>query len=414
MQAATFQQTPSAPYVRSLWQSAVCSDAIVSLHKPLSFIADSFLWDVAAVEPGSLPGFLWEAARQSTSFPTEHIMTLEKRLHHFIERLSGQLVAHLRNLAQNRSRSKRRMGHLYGDLLALSDEASALGSNLVDVVGIHVLHPDLLFAAVQTLTLDTMLQSIFSGFELQLYRAGEYACIYWMAHKAADELMGILEGLLNWIISQSLSRSVQRSIDYMQGQVRWTSAMSRACEAFALLYEDHSATAGQLAWLAPTVNLNGASNDAASKASITAHETGHTLFRKRFKWLILEARPESGKHVDSLWQSFQMNARKEQEIGNTGHLTAAAALLKRAATDCRSCTTSSFEDEPRSSLAFADAMPALAGSFEAIASRAEETVQSCSPTTKDERMPSRTCLLPLDLGSGPHPWFPVLAPSPSL
>ncbi|PWN33578.1 uncharacterized protein FA14DRAFT_161357 [Meira miltonrushii] len=366
--AISFQLNPAPPYVRSLWQSAVCTDTTIALTKPLRFIAISFLIDVVGVNVESIPQMIWGMPGISPDRAT----MLEKRLVRFLDRMSGQLVAHLRNLAQNRSRSKRRLGHSYSDLVALADEASTLGSELADTLGGKTVHPDLLFWAIQSLALDTMLHCIFSGIELELYRTEELLSVYWMTCQISKEQIELWSALSIWS-----NGSVSQSQDTMQS---WTSIVYHTSRALYLLYNDVSGDMerGQRSWL-------GQPKD---------DQIQRTMFRKRFKWLQVRSQPQN---IAKFWEAFREDVEMTHsaEIGLEERMREAKGDLDQAIVCCESMTSNARQPDHTITVLKQDLAIIVENLSVALRDDAKTNTAALGP-----------CLIPLVYSSTSHPWFP--------
>lgn len=369
--AISFQQNPAPPYVRSLWQSAVCTDTTVALTKPLRFIGISFLLDVVGVNVESIPQMIWAMPEVSSDRAT----MLEKRLVRFLDRISGQLVAHLRNLAQNRSRSKRRLGHSYSDLVALADEANSLGSELADILGDKTIHPDILFWAIQSLALDTMLHCIFSGIELELYRTEELLSVYWMTCQISKEQIELWSALSVWsngMVSQSQS--------VMQN---WTSIVYYSSRALYLLHNDvtEDTKHGQRSWL-------GQPED---------DQIQQIMFRKRFKWLKMRSQPQSYKNLAKFWEAFRevVEMTHSAEIGLDERMREANGDLERAIAYCENIISSVRQSDDR--------IATLKQDLTIIVEGLLAVMQDDVKIVKAAKGP---CLIPLVQSPTSHPWFP--------
>lgn len=361
--AITFHRIPSPPFVRSLWQSAICTDTTIALTKPFQFIAINFLLDVLGINIESIQPILWA----NHGILPDRINMLEQRLSRFLDRMSGQLVAHLRNLAQNRARSKRRLAHSYGDLVALANEASALGSDLADTLGSKVLHPDSLFWAVQSLALDTMLHCIFAGIELDLYRTEELLSVYWMTCQLGKEQLELWSALSSTV---GLKRSSQESF------FNRASIVYHSSRAWYLLLRDTSKQMGlgQHSWLTFP-------ND--------DDQIQQTMFCKRFKWLEVRSQPETCKNLTKFWIAFREDVEMthSQDIDVEERLREAKGDLEQAILFCKTVGETDRQ-------------------ISAYQQELHTTLEVISFALRDG-VSDGLCLIPFNFHCGSHPWFPT-------
>ena len=294
--------------MRSLWQSVICSDGVVGLRRTLVWIAHSFLYDTAGVDHRSLSLL---ACREADG--TASMVTLDKRLERFLERLAGQLVNHLCSLAQNRSRGKRRLAASYTSLLDLSAEAAALDASLTEK---HPSHSSLSTAAVQALTLDTMLHIVFSGFELELHRMQECAFAYGLAHRIAEEQSEVLERIMQCAETTTQDRHLHQS-----SKVHFTQALAEASKAMQVLFRSPSVVRhASLPWQPFAEDCWSLQNHPNEDSSTNdALEALHRVsFAKRFKWLQVKGRPEASQTLDNLWSELQADKRETEAKSVSG------------------------------------------------------------------------------------------------
>jgi hypothetical protein len=393
-EAVLFQSRPVQPYVRSLRQSAICSDTTVALDKPLSFIAESFTCDTIALS-------LTQVSLQLSIEPRTN--ALSKRIDGFVERLAGQLVSHLRNLAQNRSRSKRRLAHSYSELLALNEEAAALGVDLANVSREEgAIHPDLLQASVQTLLLDVMVHCLMSGIELDLYRNDELNAAYWMAARVAEEAFAVWKSILEWLLARNDAQEakVVHTVSYARNQIRRYDFLRCTFAALSHLYVRPESDASRLTWLLPQ-------GDVDRTASRLPDDTAFTMFCKRFKWLAVARRPESKLEMHELWRSYcKSQVPLKDGSDRSARLRLASDLFVKAAkvySDDKSDDLSARQ----TSLAWDPAFSAdLCQSFVRISELCSRSQTSGTPSAA----PLSYCLLPLIFSHDQvHPWFPIPA-----
>lgn len=310
-----FQRENPFAYIRSLWQSVVCSDGVIGLRFTLDWIVDSFLnQEMESSKRMLLQLALNHQAIQSKD--REAIISLQRRMDWFLEKLAGQLVNHLCSLAQNRSRGRRRLAESYETLVELSTETAAIEDSLQEVLGSQMEQLPFSPLNVQVLTLDTMLHIVFSGFELDLYRMEECVAVYWVAHRIAEEKVMVLE-----MMQKARSNQVDEIDDQLQSQLCFTKALMEASRAMETLFEtrpivrqsglpwqtnaeDESVLQGQ--------RIQQQYRRSAEKIGRTLNELDKVSFCKRFKWLRGKGRPEAMQTLDTLWNDLQA---ERQAIG---------------------------------------------------------------------------------------------------
>jgi hypothetical protein len=256
-----------------------------------------------------------------------------------MERMSGHLVNHLCNLAQNRSRGKRRLAESYDSLVELSAEAAALDSHFVERLGKPVEFFRMTAMTLQTLTLDTMLQIVCSGFELNLYRMEECSSAYWLAVRISDERLDVVREILQAVRAR---KEVDVKVEArLESQVHYFQAIGSTSKAMHFLFNTPSFVRDRstLPWQ-PLFDdqeaLSGAQRPEHAAASATATTTSSpatsamqaesidllrkVVFFKRFKWLKGKSRPEGLQILDNLWTDFKADAKLMQTktVSRTG------------------------------------------------------------------------------------------------
>lgn len=318
----------------------MCSDNIVALRKPLTWLAESYLAEVASLDLERVSAALLRAPQRQWghTVQTDPSHSLSRRLPLFLERLAGQLVAHLRALAQNRARGRRRFAHSYGDLLTLNDEASAIDDSLecLAVAGTGSVN---FRAATQLLTLDTMQQIIFSGFELDLHRAEEYSSAYWVAARIADETCSVAAEMSASVgdlfeqrhALQKLGVALAPTQTFLHHLSMWSSGLFDACEAFFLLYKPLGQIARHQPWVmsveddhavqngvqkGPNETRNGTRPSQSHEVPLDrpSQELLESAFKKRYAWLRVLGRPESADQLTSLWKSYKSDGEQVREM----------------------------------------------------------------------------------------------------
>lgn len=308
----SFQREATFAYVRSLWQSIVCSDGVIGLRFTLNWIADSFLNLEMDLDKKTLLQLIVNV-HEAPSKDSEKRIALQRRMDWFLEKLAGQLVNHLCSLAQNRSRGRRRLAESYETLVELSTEAAAIEDSLQELSGLHIGQLPFSPLKVQVLTLDTMLHIVFSGFELDLYRIEECVAIYWVAHRIAEEKVMVLE-----MIKKSSLDSVGGIDDYLESQLYFTKALVEASRALETLFETRPLVRQVgLPWqpnaedesVLQDQGIHQYYSDSAEEKSRTLEELDKVSFCKRFKWLRGKGRPESMQTLDTLWKDLEAERR---------------------------------------------------------------------------------------------------------
>ncbi len=185
----TSQHISATPYVRSLYQTAVCDRNMVASRLPMEWLAENFFQEVALVDPLLLRRA--SRIRRSNVEGGSHTLwnappPLGQRIYYFMQRVSGQLVHYLSTLSQNRSRCKRVLASkLYREWVHISQEASELGRQLEESLAPR--SPTSQTRSSQLLShlaLEIMSQIIFSGFELDLYAKGiDRQVMWWLASR---------------------------------------------------------------------------------------------------------------------------------------------------------------------------------------------------------------------------------------
>jgi hypothetical protein len=313
--AINFQREEVFPYIRSIWQSLICSNGVIGLQWALNWISEAFLYDTVGVDVRTLSQRALHYAETEASQGRSTNNNLSKRLDWFLEKLAGQLVNHLCSQAQNRSRGKRRLAETYDALLDLSSEAAALDIDIVEAFGEEFLYANRLTLAIQALTLDTMVHIVFCGFELELYRIEECCLAYWLAVRIIEERLQVLTDTLDRF--QQRQQESKGIVAYLQGQIQYNRGLSQASKAMQALFLPHTFVRHPtLPWqpleedshVLADLQTNGRpSNQDGSMQAL--HKIA---FGKRFKWLSGKGKPEGLQTIDSLWNSYQAYTRSRQ------------------------------------------------------------------------------------------------------
>ncbi|SPO43824.1 uncharacterized protein PSANT_01509 [Moesziomyces antarcticus] len=244
----TDQPMSATPYVRSLFQTAVCDRSMIACRLPLDWITEAFFHEVALVDPL----LLRRASRIGRANVEGGSHTLwnapppiGQRIHYFTQRVSGQLVQYLSTLSQNRARCKRTMAsRLYREWVNISSEASDIGRQLEACLAPGERYiPDSLFAATQHLALEIMSQITLAGFELELYGRGmDRQSMWWLASRIQME-QGIVctdlrDELSRCFASESTDRRPRQysaTISYLTLQVHLAHALEHMAVSAVLL-----------------------------------------------------------------------------------------------------------------------------------------------------------------------------------
>ncbi|KAJ9479847.1 hypothetical protein PHBOTO_003364 [Pseudozyma hubeiensis] len=322
LRAIRFQQSQpiaATPYVRSLFQTAICDRSMIASRLPLEWIAETFFQEVALIDPL----LLRRASRIGRSNVEGGSQTmwnapppLGQRVHYFSQRVAGQLVQYLTALSQNRSRCKRVLSSkLYREWVHISDEAGDIGRQLEANLspGDRYL-PDSLFAATQHLALEIMTQITLSGFELDLYTVGtDRETMWWLASRIQVEQLIVcsdlrveLSKLLERLSPEHRPRKYARTILYLSRQILLAQALEQLAVStiFLVRLSDQSRRTQQGAeqlWRALCPGQNDCSVEMEA-----------AVFSTRIKWMRSNVRQQLEDDAastqkdpgETLWQEF--------------------------------------------------------------------------------------------------------------
>ncbi|SAM74745.1 uncharacterized protein UBRO_16816 [Ustilago bromivora] len=314
------QPLSATPYIRSLFQTAVCDRNMIASRLSLEWMAETFFQEVALIDPlllrrasrigrNNVEGIshtLWNASPP-----------LGQRVHYFMQRVAGQLVQYLCTLSQNRARCKRTMAsRLYREWVSISEEASAIGRELEACLAPGERYmPDSLFAAAQYLALEVMSQITFSGFELDLYSRGtDRESMWWLASRiqmeqkiVCGDLRDELSKWLEHCSPDSRPRKYAATILYLSRQ----NLLARALEQLAistifLMHLSERLEKGTAERTKPRSWPLSPEDDSAGL------ELAKTVFASRTKWARSTAarrndadgRMEEHEADDVLWQEY--------------------------------------------------------------------------------------------------------------
>ncbi|SPO38200.1 uncharacterized protein PSFLO_03677 [Pseudozyma flocculosa] len=309
--AYSFQARQTSPYIRSLYQSAVCDRNMVAGRLPLDWLTQNFFAETAQVDPlllrrlssvgqgaveGGRPG-AWNAPP-----------SLGQSANYFSQRIAGHLVSYLTTLSQNRSRQKRSLAKAYAQWMALAEEASQLGKRIESVSRPEDYMPDSLFAGVQHAALDVTLQVVLSGFELDLYRRDEWAGIYFVASRICSEQALVCEGIRTGLLDRRATlhnAQAATTIHYLASQEEMARALEAAAVGTVLLLHALEPNLQPRPWPLST------RTDDPALAKRTA-ALAKATFAARLKWLELPSARQSRQSIDDLWDelsAFQAGVR---------------------------------------------------------------------------------------------------------
>ncbi|KAE8260070.1 hypothetical protein A4X13_0g569 [Tilletia indica] len=325
LRASRFQRAHPAAYLRSVMQSVICNqNHLVAGKYPPVWHAHVFLRELAAVdvqEVSDAVAIQWHSggARQmehhsnsisnstNLSWQTMAVRqkTLPQALDSFYGRLGGNLASYLSILCQNRSRQKRSLAKACKQWANLAEEAQELERRLSAEVRLDV-PSDVHYAAIQHLSLDIMLDILFCGFELELYKPDEWISIYWLAAEVANEQSRLCSEFAEVLEKSameegSLEFGGQGGVSHIQQNSQ--SAAGKSARLFRhrslyadLLAQQCSGHFGLLILMSRVGLCAKPSTDFSSNAAQLA------VFRRRLKWL--EPAPRLQKKADMFWDRF--------------------------------------------------------------------------------------------------------------
>uniref|UniRef100_A0A7S1ALC8 N-alpha-acetyltransferase 35, NatC auxiliary subunit n=1 Tax=Noctiluca scintillans TaxID=2966 RepID=A0A7S1ALC8_NOCSC len=154
-------------------------------YKDESNVLSRSVAQLCVQEPGFLRKLMLEALSQF-EFPLEALEHC-KATETLLERCES-LMAHLLRLGHaNRARRFRRLAHVFADFNVLQHEAYQLDEDLKETFGANLKYTRPCWMWIMEQCLQTMLNKLFLGFELDLYDVSEFQMIYWYA----DYLYGL-------------------------------------------------------------------------------------------------------------------------------------------------------------------------------------------------------------------------------
>ncbi|KAL9932771.1 hypothetical protein V8E36_008470 [Tilletia maclaganii] len=349
IRATQFQDNHPPPYLRSVLQSIICSQAhLVAGKYPPIWHAHAFLREIAGIDaqeisdavamqshglrpPPSSAGLPPQpgAPRVSWQVMAVRQKTLSQALDSFYGRLGGNLASYLSILCENRPRQKRSLAKAVKQWNNLAEEAQEIEKRLSEEVSLDI-PSDVHYAAIQHLSLDIMLDILFSGFELELYRRDEWESLYWLAAEVGREqaqLCGEFADMMGGITSEGVGKTQALGFDdnvrthVSSGSVGRASAgllrhrglqaqlLATMCTAQHLFL----VIASRLASADPPSSTRHPAADAnADLREDSSDAVRSAIFRRRLKWL--EPPPRIGKKADLFWERFrERTAELERE-----------------------------------------------------------------------------------------------------
>lgn len=415
------QPMSATPYVRSLFQTAVCDRSMIACRLPLDWITEAFFHEVALVDPL----LLRRASRigRTNVEGGSHALwnappPIGQRIHYFIQRVSGQLVQYLSTLSQNRARCKRTMAsRLYREWVNISSEASDIGRQLEACLAPGERYiPDSLFAATQHLALEIMSQITFAGFELELYGRGvDRQSMWWLASRIQME-QGIVctdlrDELSRCFASDSLDRRPRQysaTISYLTLQVHLAHALEHMAVSAVLLDQTFQRDASRRGDTKRTGCWPLSPED-----DVAQLELAKSVFASRIKWMRSNG-PGLGGHVgvqselqaeDKLWTDYLSFRSASAEAGLEMLTTRAQESLEAAITNMQQ-VNGTLADSAKQDHA-AQGQTHFVSSLLATARHNQATLQTVSKPRESREPPVSGSI------SGTksewvfeHPWFP--------
>ncbi|CBQ70224.1 conserved hypothetical protein [Sporisorium reilianum SRZ2] len=418
----TSQPLSATPYVRSLFQTAVCDRNMIASRLPLDWITETFFQEVAQVDPLLL--------RRASRFDRNKVEggsqtmwnappPLGQRISYFMQRVAGQLVQYLTTLSHNRSRCKRTLAsRLYREWVHISQEAQDLSRELEACLSPDAERylPDSLFAATQHLALEIMTQITLSGFELDLYvGATDRESMWWLASRIQVEQTIVCTDLRNevseWLKQAPLDWRPRRNsatIVYLSRQI----LLAQATEQLAIssiFLKQLSARLAKVEEQPCPWPLN--SEDESSRLELAG-----AVFASRIKWMRTDG-PRSSRSSDAedpgetLWKEY-LAFRSELKATDDTTLTTLAKERLDAATKHLQRLTDSLEGNQAHELGaegFSELVRSLLATArhnqEALRSVAERTAAAASPVD-DSASSTEADSKAQTEQSFEHPWFP--------
>ncbi|CDR88278.1 uncharacterized protein SPSC_03939 [Sporisorium scitamineum] len=427
VQYQTSQPLSATPYVRSLFQTAVCdrNRNMIASRLPLEWITETFFQQVALVDP-----LLFRRAsrigRNNVEGGSQTMWNapppLGQRVYYFMQRVAGQLVQYLTALSQNRSRCKRTLAsRLYREWVHISQEAQDLGRELEECLGPGECYlPDSLFAATQHLALEIMTQITLSGFELDLYvGATDRESMWWLASRIQVEqkivCTDLHDELFKWLkqtLPEHKPRRHATTLMYLSRQISLAQATERLAisSIFLKRLSERSARVKEQSCLWPLD-----SEDESSRLELAG-----AVFASRVKWMRTDspgnrAASKVEDPGETLWQEYlafrsELNATDDATLTTLTkeRLDEATKLLQKLADSLESeqsheLGVEGFSELVRSLLATArhnqEALRSVADRPAATPSAVDDFASSTENESKAQYRQTFE-----------HPWFPKWSP----
>lgn len=344
----TSQPLTATPYVRSLFQTAVCDRNMIASRLSLEWMTETFFQEVALIDPL----LLRRASRigRNNVEGVSHTLwnappPLGQRIHYFMQRVAGQLVQYLCTLSQNRARCKRTMAsRVYREWLNISEEASEIGRQLEACLAPGERYmPDSLFAAAQHLVLEVMSQITFSGFELDLYsRGSDQESMWWLASRIQVEqrivCTDLRDELTRWLeqcAQEQRPRRFAATILYLSRQILLAQALEQL--AISTIFLMHLSSRHDKGNNGQTKPCSWPLSPEDESARL---ELSKTVFASRTKW----ARSNASRGYDAngstkeedaddvLWQEYMAFRGELETTGDANLYTLAKDRLDEAIT----------------------------------------------------------------------------------
>ncbi|KAK0553699.1 N-alpha-acetyltransferase, non-catalitic subunit [Tilletia horrida] len=331
LRASQFQASHPAPFLRAALQSGsskavICSrDLLVAGRFPPIWHAHAYLHEIAAVDIRELSSAVAMQSHSARRLADEHTpnrrpglpettsnlswqalavrqKTLNQALDSFHERLAGNLASYLNVFCQNRPRQKRNLAKACKQWNLLAEEAQEIEKRLSTELKLDI-PSDVYYAAIQHLILDSMLDILFAGFELELYRIDEWDSTYWLAAQVAREqsdlcleFADVLErSVQGHELSEShdrvaLNLAVKRSAALLRHRATYADMLARQCQ-------------GQLAFNCFCFRLGIVKgSEQGGLPSATTDKRLLAVFRRRLKWV--ESAPRLQRKAHQFWERF--------------------------------------------------------------------------------------------------------------
>ncbi|KDN40165.1 hypothetical protein K437DRAFT_275785 [Tilletiaria anomala UBC 951] len=307
-------------YIRSIMQSAICNSPnnVVAGCKTLEWLRASFLADCIGLSAAEMDQQLrllenlQAPDAQSSQFglldedvfalPPRHpsdepgvVKRVLTQLSWALPQLSGYLVDFLCTFCQNGPRQHRNFAKRYQQWVALSDSMAQISEDAALFNSGCARSIEKVYACVQSITMEIMLQVVLLGFRLQLYAPPEFLSAYWVTTFLAGERGLLLSHIMKQAKASSspnaadgaLLESVQLEMDMMTVLSQLSEGLYRLCSGLKICF-------------------HGRLYDASFRSSVSK-----TQFYRRFKWLKGSQPAGVPSQLDSLWHQCESFFAKE-------------------------------------------------------------------------------------------------------